>query len=130
MNGSNLVLDSNIFIYLSKQKLDFIDISSNHQNLFISAITYMEVLGYDYENTKEKSLIEQLLKSFEIIQTNMEISDKVISYRAKSKIKLPDAIILATSKIMNADLTTANSDDFKNVDKSIRIINPFKNNLK
>lgn len=67
MNGSNLVLDSNVFIYLSKQKLDFIDISSNHKNLFISAITYMEVLGYDYEDTKEKSLIKQLLKSFEII---------------------------------------------------------------
>ncbi|MEO8210471.1 MAG: hypothetical protein ABI840_07910 [bacterium] len=64
MNGNNLVLDSNIFIYLSKQKLDFIDISSSHRNLFISTITYMEVLGYDYKDTKEKSFIKQLLKSF------------------------------------------------------------------
>ncbi|MEO8210470.1 MAG: toxin-antitoxin system, toxin component, PIN domain protein [bacterium] len=58
----------------------------------------------------------------------MEISDIVISYRVKSKIKLPDAIILATCKILSADLTTANSDDFKNVDKSIKIINPFHKN--
>jgi len=125
MNGSNLVLDSNIFIYLSQKKLDFQEITSNHENLFISAITYMEVLGFDFENKKEKYLIEQLLKSFEIIQTNLDISDTVIFYRGKSKIKLPDAIILTTSKILKADLMTANMDDFKNVDKNVKIINPF-----
>lgn len=58
----------------------------------------------------------------------MEISDIVITYRVKSKIKLPDAIILATCKILSADLTSVNSDDFKNVDKSVRIINPFNKN--
>jgi len=85
----------------------------------------MEVLGYKFDDKKEKSLIEKLLNSFEIIQTNMEISNTVISYREKHKIKLPDAIILATSKILKADLTTANVEDFKNVDKSIKIIDPF-----
>lgn len=46
-------------------------------------------------------------------------------YRSHSKIKLPDAIILATAKKMKADLKTANVDDFKNVDKSVKLINPF-----
>ena len=54
----------------------------------------------------------------------MDISDTVALYRSRSKIRLPDAIILSTAKFLNADLLTANIDDFKNVDKSIRIIEP------
>jgi hypothetical protein len=50
---------------------------------------------------------------------------KVISIRQNHKIKLPDAIILATSLVNNYSLITANVDDFINIDISLEIINPL-----
>jgi len=125
MNGNNLVLDSNVLIYLSKGELDFAKITRSYSNVYISVISYMETLGFPFKDKSERQLIEQLLTSIVIIQTDMEISEKVVDYRSRSKIKLPDAIILATAKKMKADLKTANIDDFKNVDKSVKLINPF-----
>lgn len=52
MNGNSALLDSNIIIYLSKREvsLSFLDQFDEH---FISVITYMEVLGYQFRNPKE-----------------------------------------------------------------------------
>ena len=125
MNGNSLVLDSNILIYLSKGDLDFSKITQGYSNIYISVISYMEALGFNFKNESEKKLIEQLLRSIEVIHTDAEIASAVVEYRSRSKIKLPDAIILATAKKMKADLKTANVRDFKNADKGVRLINPF-----
>ena len=45
MNGNSALLDSNILIYLSKNELPF-SILDQFAALFISVISYMEVLGY------------------------------------------------------------------------------------
>ncbi|MCF8232854.1 MAG: hypothetical protein K9J27_11755 [Bacteroidales bacterium] len=42
----------------------------------------------------------------------------------KHKIKLPDAIIAATSLVYDLTLITRNSTDFKNIDE-LRLINPW-----
>ena len=83
----------------------------------------MEVMGFKFETEDEKNTIEKLLLSFEIIQTDMEIAKLVINYRLENKIKIPDAIILATAKKLKADLVTRNTDDFINVDKSVTLSN-------
>jgi predicted nucleic acid-binding protein len=80
-------------------------------------------MGFKFETEDEKNTIEKLLLSFEIIQTDMEIAKLVINYRLENKIKIPDAIILATAKKLKADLVTRNTDDFINVDKSVTLSN-------
>ncbi len=52
--------------------------------------------------------INAFLDSFEIVETNSEIRRKVIDYRKKKKIKIPDAIIIATASWLEADLLTNN----------------------
>jgi len=49
MNGNSALLDSNIIIYLSKREvpLSFLDQFDEH---YISVITYMEVLGYQFRD--------------------------------------------------------------------------------
>jgi hypothetical protein len=84
------------------------DVISLYKNVYLSVINQMEVLGYPFENNKEKLLTEKLVASFEIIHTDKEIAETVIGYRSRKKIKLPDAIILATAKKMKSDLLTAN----------------------
>jgi len=92
MNGK--LVDTNILIYLSKRKLELDKVASPEVNLYISVITYMEVLGYKFQNKFEKQTIEQLCKHFPVINLNPKIVEKVILLRQQHKIKLPDAIIL------------------------------------
>lgn len=54
-----------------------------------------------------------ILEIIEMINLNDIIINKVIEIRKVFKIKLPDAIIFATSHFLNADLITLNQDDFK-----------------
>ena len=123
MNGK--LVDTNILIYLSKRKLEFDQVASPHSELSISVITYMEVLGYRFETDFEKQTVEQLCKYFPIIHLNSEIIEKVIFIRQKHKIKLPDAIILATALIGDLELVTANVADFIHIDPNLKIINPL-----
>ena len=123
MNGK--LVDTNILIYLSKKTLDFKKVASPEVTLYISVITYMEVLGYKFENNFEKQKIERLCKLFPIIYLDTEIVEKVISIRQQHKIKLPDAIILATAVISKMELITANVSDFVNIDHNLKIYNPM-----
>lgn len=85
----------------------------------------MEVLGHRFENDLEKQTITQLCEYFPIIHLNSEIIEKVISIRQKHKIKLPDAIILATAVIGDLELVTANVIDFIHIDPELIIRNPL-----
>ena len=122
MTGKNSLFDSNIIIYLSKRELplSFID---DFEDIFISVITYMEILGYNFENKKEESFIKDLLSIFRIIYIDHIIANLVIDIRRNHSIKLPDAIISATATTKDLHLVTRNVDDFKNINTSI--INPF-----
>lgn len=115
MSGNKkALLDSNIIIYLSKNMLDINKTLGEYEHLYISIITYMEVLGYKFDSHEEKALITEIINTFDIINTDQKIADRVIEIRAKSKIKLPDAIILATAQLLEADLITNNVSDFEN----------------
>jgi len=100
-------------------------IASPKVNLSISVITYMEVLGFKFENYFEKQVIERLCHQFLVIGLNPEIVEKVISIRQQHKIKLPDAIILATALIYKIELVTANVADFIHFAPGLKIINPM-----
>jgi predicted nucleic acid-binding protein len=122
MNGNSALLDSNIIIYLSKRKvpLSFLDQFDTH---YISVITYIEVLGYQFRDSKEEEFIRELLEVFSVLFIDQKIADMAIEIRKKRRIKLPDAIIPATAKVLDLCLVTQNIDDFKKVE--IQIANPF-----
>ena len=125
MNGNKAVLDSNTIIYASKQTIDLEKLLAAYDGFYVSIITYMEVYAYEFENADEKALIDELFDSLEIVEITRDIADRAITYRKNKlkKIKLPDAIILATTKYLNADLLTDDYDDFLTVDPSINVLN-------
>ncbi len=116
-------MDSNFIILISKGKIDFEKLRSKYDLFCVSIITYMEVYAFDFENSDDRALIDEVFTGLEIIGINQEIADQAVIYRKNKvkKIKLPDAIILATAKITGADLLTENYDDFRNLDDSINI---------
>ncbi len=102
-----IILDSNIIIYLSKNKLLIDDIfQEENEQYVISIITYMEILGYDFENTQEENIIKAIIAQLNTIFINKKMADKVIDLKKRYKIKLPDAIICATAITNNATLIT------------------------
>ena len=68
----------------------------------------MEVYAFDFPNKTEKDALDLTFANLEIIELSREIADQSIIYRKNKikKIKLPDAIILASAKYANADLLT------------------------
>ena len=102
----------------------------SYDDFYVSIITYIEVYGYEFEKPEEKQLIDLFFEGLEVIELNKEIVEQVIVYRKNKikKIKLPDAIILATAKYLDAELITNDWNDFENIDDSVIItkIDNFK----
>ncbi|MBI5915179.1 MAG: type II toxin-antitoxin system VapC family toxin [Bacteroidetes bacterium] len=125
MSGTkNGLLDSNILVYCSKGQIDFQTIAQKYDHLFVSVITFMETLGFGFKNPAEKTLIETLLNALPIVQTDMDIANWVVNYRQQHKIKIPDAIILATARKLNAEVVTVNENDFNGIDPTVPIFVP------
>ena len=125
MNGNKGIYDSNVIILFSKGKIDIKMLSSKYDQVYASIITFIEVYAFDFEDKDEMALVDRFFKNVEIIEVNAEIADQTIIYRKSKtkKIKLPDAIILASAKVVGADLITNNYSDFQSVDSSVNLLN-------
>lgn len=90
----------------------------------------MEVYGYDFIIQEEKELVDEVFENLEVVDVNKEIARQFVIYRKSKtkKIKLPDAIILATAKYLGADLVTDDWYDFQGIDSQvvIRKLDEFK----
>ena len=106
MNGNSVLLDSNIIIYLSQRKLDIDDVFDEDTNYNISLITYMEILSYKFSIKQEEEFISKLLSLFKVIDIDKTIAKEVIKLKKSRKIKLPDAIIVATALLYKCTLYT------------------------
>lgn len=124
MSGKTLILDTNIIIYLSHGEIKIQDFAKAGDRLCISAITYMEALGYPFNTSKEEFFVKGLCDACDLIDLTKPIIDKTIEIRKQNKIKLPDAIIAASAIEGKAELVTVNVKDFVCI-KGIKIINPM-----
>jgi len=115
MNGTNFLIDTNIIIYLMQKKLKINDFAQKGSNLYISTVTYMEALGFPFQNREEETAITILCDTLDRIFLTEDIEKQVINIRKRHKIKLPDAIIAATAITYNLTLVTLNSSDFNKI---------------
>lgn len=101
-----VLVDSNTIIYLSKNLVSIDDVFDDSGEYAVSVITYMEVLGFEFESNNERDFIEKVFSCLEIIYIDEAIVDKVLHIKRANRIKLPDAIICATAIANNATLVT------------------------
>jgi len=124
-----IVLDSNVVIYLSKGLLTIEDLLSfvecDSLEIWISLVTYMEVLSYEFQSFEEENFVKNLLHEFFILDIDKDVADKTIEIRKKYKIKLPDAIICASAVTIDAHLITADTQLKKVKEANVKIITPF-----
>lgn len=93
-------------------------------NLYISSISYIETLGYPFQNQDDEKDITTLCDFFERIFLTKDVEKQTIFIRKSNKIKLPDAIIAATAMVYDLILVTHNWDDFKNI-QGLKVLNPL-----
>ena len=113
MNGSNLLIDTNIALYLLNGDEIIAEVLDNSQ-IHISFITQLELLGYTGITKKEHQKIEQFVSECLILDLNDEIKRLVIEIKQTQRVKLPDAIIAATAIYNGMTLITADK-GFKKV---------------
>ena len=117
-----LVLDSNILILASKGLVDVARIRSSYRRLLVSIVTEIEVRDFIFETEIEAQETDRLLQGTYILPLTSGIAQHAIQYRHTRGIKLPDAVILATARYMNADLLTENTKDFRDRDPQVRLL--------
>lgn len=124
MSGTKAILDTNVIVYASKKLINIESILESYDIFYAPIITLMEVYGYNFKNKEELKLIDTLFENIEIIDIDLSIAQKAIDYRrnGKKKIKLPDAIILASANAVTANLITDDWDDFEGIDSTVPII--------
>nr|MBF0222736.1 PIN domain-containing protein [Desulfobulbaceae bacterium] len=95
------LLDTNVILYLLGGKLLE---PLPEGRYFASVITELELLSYSLLCPKEEEKISQFLEEITVVELNPEIKKMTILIRRTHKIKLPDAIILATAQSLGAKI--------------------------
>ena len=106
MNGHKLLADTNIFLYLMNGDKNIADYLSG-KDVYISFITEIELLSFSDLKEEDELIIHSLLSECKIIAFNDWIKYDTIQIRKENKFKLPDSIIIATSKFLNIPFFTA-----------------------
>jgi predicted nucleic acid-binding protein len=98
-----ILLDTNIVLYFLGGKLANPLPSGQY---FVSVITEIELLSYLNLSADEETQIIEFLNKIIVVSIDSNIKNLTIAFRKQYKLKLPDAIIAATAKSLNATLFT------------------------
>lgn len=113
------LFDTNILIdYLNgveAAKAEF----AHYKRPAISVISWIEVLAVT--KTGFEAETKKFLSSFERIELTGNIADEAVALRRTAKMRIPDAIILATARVENLVLITRNTKDFAEDEPGIRV---------
>lgn len=110
MGAVDAVFDTNILIDHLKGVPSAVAAISSPSDPAVSMITWIEVLAG--VNPLSEVAARTLLGFFVVLPVSVEIAEQAASIRRMTRIKLPDAIILATARVSGCNLVTRNTRDF------------------
>ena len=120
-----MILDSNIIIYSTKPEYDFLREFIAENSPSVSAVSYVEVLGYHKLTDEEKELLEEFFDSTKILPISDKVIAKAVELRQLKKMTLGDTLIAATALVYNLVLVTNNTADFAWIDE-LKLFNPLE----
>ncbi len=117
MNGNSIVVDTNIVLYLLNGNYKLAK-QLDKKIIYVSFITELELLGYKALNKSDRIIIQNFLNECRIIGINKNIKINTIKIKQETKVKLPDALIAATSQFIEIPLITSDNgfNKIKNLD--------------
>ena len=109
MSGREILVDTNILLYLLKGNDTIVEMLHG-KGLFISFITELELIGYRGITTKEEKEVAALLNDCIIVSLDYRVKEKYVELRKKYSLKLADAIIAATSLVLQIPLISSDKE--------------------
>jgi predicted nucleic acid-binding protein len=116
----DFVADTNFLVYVHEGNENIIPFLN--YNFGISFITEVELLGFKGISKDQETKLKQLLNDSFNIEWNSKIKEQTIELRKKYNIKLPDAIIAATSLVYELPLVTADKEFSKILELDLILI--------
>ncbi len=120
-----MLLDSNVIIYAAKPEHHEIRRFITGQPLFVSAISIVEVLGYQRLKSEERIYLERFFDTANVLPLSNSVIAQAVILRQTRRMTLGDALIAATALIHHEPLITRNVKDFDWID-GLKVVNPFE----
>ena len=89
----------------------------------ISVITWIEVMT-GAASPNEEAVLRAFLSNFQCLEITREVAERAALNRRQKRIKMPDAIILATAGVAGRQLVTRNAKDFPAGIRGVKV--PYK----
>lgn len=112
-----MLLDSNIIIYAIQPDYGKLRNWITNNNVGVSSITLLEVLGYHNLKTADKHDFEELFSYAEIYAVTHEVIERAIDFRQRQNMSIGDTIIAATAVTHDKTLVTRNVSDFESIEE-------------
>lgn len=123
MNGNKYLADTNILLYIitgNDAVFEFIN-----DEFFISEVSEIELLGNKGILETQLKYRKQIIDRCTIVSLSENIKRLTIQLKQNYNIKIPDAIIAATSIYLNLPLLTADKDFKKIKELDLLLIQPL-----
>jgi predicted nucleic acid-binding protein len=111
MGGRRFLLDSNVLIDALNGRINLLAFLSSFPDceVYINLIVEIEVLSKTGMSVREEADIRMLLNSFKWAEIDKPVRETVIQIRKSKSLRLPDAIIAATSIAIGATVLSNDS---------------------
>jgi hypothetical protein len=119
-----MLLDSNIIIYAAQPEHESLRLLILDKDPAVSAISYVEVLGYHRLSDDERRHFEDFFASARILPLSQSVLDQAVRLRQERKMSLGDALVAGTAMAHGLTLVTRNTQDFDDI-KGLAILNPM-----
>jgi len=100
---ARFVLDTNAVLYLLGGRLAQ---PLPDGTYCLSVISELELLAYPDLTLSEEAHIKTFLQDITIVELNSTVKSQAVDLRKRYRLKLPDALIVATTMTLNATLLT------------------------
>lgn len=120
-----MLIDSNIIIYASQVEYSQIRQFIREHDIAVSAVSYVEVLGYHLLTEESRLFLEEFFRIVEVLPISQTVLARAVTLRQIRRMSLGDAIIAATALVYDRILVTRNIEDFQWITE-LSILNPFE----
>jgi predicted nucleic acid-binding protein len=118
------LIDSNILIYAAKPEYADLKALLQSDNVAVSDISRLEVLGFHRITEEEKQFFKAIFTLVRIVDVDSHVINKAIEIRQGKNVTVGDAIIAATALLNSFELVTNNVGDFKHL-PALTVTNPI-----
>ena len=120
-----MLIDSNIIIYASLPEYARLREFIATEAPAVSAVSYVEVLGYHGLAATEESLFREFFAVSTILPIDQDVLDQAVILRQQNRMSLGDALVAATALVHHLPLVTHNVGDFAWID-GLTVVDPLE----